>query len=245
MRALPTLSADDRPGFQSNMPVSKLIERNTRAVEASVISLAPPIVETEDGVMYETRPTPIEPHRAQGLEPSDPRSRDRGSKAGSRRARGRLASNKSQGENADEPQWPLPIPQSRQGHLDLLVGSKPPAEPIESPSRGDLLEGGLRSNRMPHEGFADPITSNETGFRLNMPVSLPTERITRAIEASDVNSTPPVAETTDRAIVTKMSRPSTESPLCARARGRLDLRGDQTHGSRTIAKILGRGYVRI
>ena len=42
-------------------------------------------------------------------------------------------------------------------------------------------------------------------FHSKMHVSELTERVTRAIEASDVNSTPPVAETTDGAIVTKKS----------------------------------------
>ena len=79
---------------------------------------------------------------------------------------------------------------------------------------------------MPHEGFTDPITSDKTRFRSNMPISELTECVTRAIEASDVNSTPPVAETVDGVIVTKMSRPSTESPLCVGAQGRLDSRGD-------------------
>ena len=37
------------------MPVSELIECNTRAVEASVVSSAPLVVETEDGVTRETR----------------------------------------------------------------------------------------------------------------------------------------------------------------------------------------------
>ena len=86
MRAMPTLSTDDGPGFHMNVPVSELIERNTRAVEASVVSSAPLVVETEDGVTHESRPTPTEPHRARGLEPPDPRSRDRGSKASSLRA---------------------------------------------------------------------------------------------------------------------------------------------------------------
>ena len=54
MRALPTPSADDGPGFHSNMPVSELIEHNTRAVEASVVSAAPLVVETKDGVMHES-----------------------------------------------------------------------------------------------------------------------------------------------------------------------------------------------
>ena len=83
MRALLTPSADDGPGFHSNMPVSKLIERNTRAVEASVISLAPLGAETEDGVTHESWSTPTEPHGARGLKPPNPRSKDRGSKAGS------------------------------------------------------------------------------------------------------------------------------------------------------------------
>ena len=54
MRALPTPSADDEPGFHMNVPVSELIERDTRAVEASVISSAPPIMKTNDRVTHET-----------------------------------------------------------------------------------------------------------------------------------------------------------------------------------------------
>ena len=58
---------------------------------------------------------------------------------------------------------------------------------------------------MPHVGFADPVTNDEPGFHSNMPVSELTERDTRAIKASDVSSTPPVAETTDGVTITKMS----------------------------------------
>ena len=61
MRALPTPSANDEPGFHMNIPVSELIEHDTRAIEASVVNLAPLVVETEDGVMRETRLTPIRP----------------------------------------------------------------------------------------------------------------------------------------------------------------------------------------
>ena len=68
---------------------------------------------------------------------------------------------------------------------------------------------------MPHDGFTDPVTSDRTGFSSNMPVSKLTEHVTQAIEASDVNSTPLVAETSNKATVTKMSRPSTESLLHA------------------------------
>ena len=85
------------PRFHSNMPVSELTERDTRAIEASVISSAPLVAETEDGVMHETRPTPTKTHGARGLDPPDSKLGDQGSKAGPWRARGRLASNKSLG----------------------------------------------------------------------------------------------------------------------------------------------------
>ena len=54
---------------------------------------------------------------------------------------------------------------------------------------------------MPPEGFADPITSNGARFRSNISISELIKHVTRAIKASDVNSTPPVAETTDGATV--------------------------------------------
>ena len=60
---------------------------------------------------------------------------------------------------------------------------------------------------MPPEGFADPITSDGTGFCSNIPVSELIKRVTRAIEASDVASTPPVVETTDGATITKQADP--------------------------------------
>ena len=59
MRAMPTLSANDGPEFHSDMPVSELAEHDTRAIKASVVSSAPLIVKTMDGVMYETRPSPM------------------------------------------------------------------------------------------------------------------------------------------------------------------------------------------
>ena len=72
MRAMPALSANNRPRFHSDMPVSELTERDTRAIEASVVSFAPLIVETKDGVTHEIWPTPTNPHGARGLEPPDP-----------------------------------------------------------------------------------------------------------------------------------------------------------------------------
>ena len=67
------------------------------------------------------------------------------------------------------------------------------------------MEGGLRSNGMPHEGFIDPVMSNGTGFHSNIPVSELTEHVTRAIEASDVSSTTSVVETMDGVMITKAS----------------------------------------
>ena len=76
---------------------------------------------------------------------------------------------------------------------------------------------------MPREGFFDPVTSDRTGFRSNIPVSELIKHFTRAIEASDVASTPPVAKTTDGATIIKKSRPLIESPRHAGPQGRLDL----------------------
>ena len=50
---------------------------------------------------------------------------------------------------------------------------------------------------MPHEGYANPVMNDGPGFRSNAPVSELTERVTRAIKASDVSSAPPVVETMD------------------------------------------------
>ena len=49
---------NDEPGFHSNVPVSELTECVTRAIEASDVSLAPPVAETMDGVTHGTRPNP-------------------------------------------------------------------------------------------------------------------------------------------------------------------------------------------
>ena len=94
---------------------------------------------------------------------------------------------------------------------------------------------------MPHEGYADPITNEGPGSHSNMPVSELPKSDTRAIEASDVSSTPPVAETMDGATITKTRRPSTRPLLRVGAQGKLDSQGDQTCSHRTMAQILGRG----
>ena len=62
---------NDGPGFHSDMPVSELTERVARAIEASNVSLAPPVAEITDGVTHRTRPTPAKPNRAQGLRSPD------------------------------------------------------------------------------------------------------------------------------------------------------------------------------
>ena len=74
MRALSTPSANDGPGFHSDMPVSEFAERDTSAIEASVVSSAPLVVETMDGVTHKICPTPTEPNRAWGFELLDPSS---------------------------------------------------------------------------------------------------------------------------------------------------------------------------
>ena len=84
-----------------------------------------------------------------------------------------------------------------------------------SPEQHGHLPGGeLRSSGMPHQGYSDPITNDEHGFHLDIPISELTEHVTRAIEASDVSSTPLVAKTADGAMITKMSQPSTRPLLC-------------------------------
>ena len=79
---------------------------------------------------------------------------------------------------------------------------------------------------MSHEGYADPIMNNGPRFHSNMPISELAERITRAIEASDVSSNPPVVKTTDEATITKTS--------FAGAHGKLDSQEDRTHDRRTM-----------
>ena len=98
---------------------------------------------------------------------------------------------------------------------------------------------------MLHEGYADPVINDGPRFHSNMPVSELTERVTQAIEAGDISSTPLVMKTTDRATITKMSRPSIGPLLHVGARGKLDSQGDRTRSRRTIAQKLWRGYMRM
>ena len=60
---------------------------------------------------------------------------------------------------------------------------------------------------MPHEGYADPVTNDGPRFHSDIPVRELTERVTRAIEASDVSSAPPVAETEDGVARENMADP--------------------------------------
>ena len=66
MRALLTLLANDGPRFHMNIPISELIEHDTRAVEASVVNLAPPIAKTEDGVTRENTADPWQTPKGSG-----------------------------------------------------------------------------------------------------------------------------------------------------------------------------------
>ena len=97
---------------------------------------------------------------------------------------------------------------------------------------------------MSHEGYANPVMNDGPRFLSNVPVSELTEHVTRAIKASNVSSTPPVAETADGVTITKTSRPSTGPPLRSGTRENLDSQGDRMRCCRTMGQILGRGYVR-
>ena len=92
---------------------------------------------------------------------------------------------------------------------------------------------------MPHEGYANPIMNDRPRFHSNMPVTELAEHVTGAIKASDASSTRLVAETTDGVTITKMSRPSTETPLRVGAQGKLDSQGYRICGRRMMAQILG------
>ena len=96
---------------------------------------------------------------------------------------------------------------------------------------------------MPHEGYADPVMNDGPRFHLNMLNSELTKRVNRAIEASDVSSTPLATKIVDGATITKTSQPLTRPLLHMGAQGKLDSQEYQTHGQRTMAQILGRGYV--
>ena len=50
---------------------------------------------------------------------------------------------------------------------------------------------------MPHERYADPVTNDGPRFHSNVLISELTKHVTRAIEASDIRSAPPVAKTTN------------------------------------------------
>ena len=71
---------------------------------------------------------------------------------------------------------------------------------------------------MPYEGYADPITNDGPRFHLNMPISELTERVTRAIEASDVSLGPPVVKTVDR-VTHENSKPTPSEPNRAQGLG--------------------------
>ena len=58
---------------------------------------------------------------------------------------------------------------------------------------------------MPYAGYAEPITNDGPRFHSGIPIRELTERVTRAIEASDVSLAPLVAETMDG--VTHRTRP--------------------------------------
>ena len=95
---------------------------------------------------------------------------------------------------------------------------------------------------MPHEGSADPVTNDGPRLHLNVPISELTERITRAIEASDVSSTPLVAQTADEVMITKMSQPLTRPLLRVGGSRKVGLTKRPNAQSQNDGSIIGRGY---
>ena len=86
---------------------------------------------------------------------------------------------------------------------------------------------------MPHEGSTDPVTNDRPEFHSNVPVSELTKRVARAIEASNVSSAPPVAETVDRA--THGTRPTP-----TKHNGAQGLRSPDTDsGNQPTAQVVG------
>ena len=65
---------------------------------------------------------------------------------------------------------------------------------------------------MPHEGYANLIMNDGPEFRLIVPISELTKRVTRAIEASDVSSAPLVTKTMD-GVTHKNSKQPLPSPM--------------------------------
>ena len=55
----PVMSDETR--FHSNIPISELNKRVTRAIESSAVASTPLVAKTEDRVTHETRLTPIRP----------------------------------------------------------------------------------------------------------------------------------------------------------------------------------------
>ena len=60
---------------------------------------------------------------------------------------------------------------------------------------------------------ANPVINDGPRFHSDVPIIKLTERVTRAIKASDVSSAPPVAETTDG--VTHKTQPTHTEPIRA------------------------------
>ena len=86
---------------------------------------------------------------------------------------------------------------------------------------------------MPHEGYADPITNDESGFHSNVPVSGLTECVTQAIMASDVILAIPIVKTMDEVTHENSNRPL-PSPMGLRGLGRPNTSLRPVPGSATL-----------
>ena len=108
----------------------------------------------------------------------------------------------------------------------ISIEGRPTGHLSRSPERlGHLPRGGLRSSRMPHEGYDDLIKNDGPGFHSDMPISELSECDTRGIEAIVVSSAPPVAKTMN-GVTHKNSNQPLPSPTGLRGSGRPTPRHD-------------------
>ena len=90
---------------------------------------------------------------------------------------------------------------------------------------------------MSQEGYADPVMNDEPGFRSIIPISELTERVTRAIEASDISSAPLVAKNCGRGNAQNSNRPQ---PSPTGLRGSRHPNASAAPGSVTLTRPIPR-----
>ena len=90
---------------------------------------------------------------------------------------------------------------------------------------------------MPREGYADPVMNDGPRLHSNVPVSELTERVTRAIEASDISSAPLVVRNCGRGNAQNSNRPQ---PSPTGLRGSRHPKASAAPGSMTLTRPIPR-----